>query len=113
MEALSYIYVIDCEQRATKIGYAKDPRKRLSELQVGCPYPLKIVKEFEVFASEVLAIELRIHEYFERLPGVRMRGEWILLPSDYVMTHMDRARRKPPERASEVTTLHALANATR
>ena len=62
------IYFIKCGN-FVKIGYAKDVSKRLSELQVGNPYPLTIMT--------VIPGTLRLEALFHQaLQGYRERGEW-------------------------------------
>lgn len=64
------IYFIHCEASKTvKIGVAGDPRKRLQELQVGCPDELCLLGF--VPGSEV--DEARFHKKYDHLS---VRGEW-------------------------------------
>lgn len=71
-EPVSYIYIVQAD-RQVKIGYSRDPMKRLSEIQVGTPVHCFIAAQFEVFAEEVLACERLLHDFFS---GYRLRGEW-------------------------------------
>ena len=54
-----------------KLGIAKDPLKRLSELQIGSFAPLRL--ELAVWAEDVLALEAAWHK---RHRGRRQHGEW-------------------------------------
>lgn len=60
--------------RFCKIGIAKNPWSRVADLQVGCPYALKVVAAIE-FARrrEALAIERATHAL---LSQEQARGEW-------------------------------------
>lgn len=62
------VYFIKCKQYV-KIGHASDVSKRLSELQIGCPFPLKLMA--------VIPGDRRLERAFhEALHAWRVRGEW-------------------------------------
>jgi hypothetical protein len=63
-----WIYLIS-DSRAYKIGYARDPVKRLRLLQTGSPEPLRIVGVI----NDPPSLERELHELFA---GDRFRGEW-------------------------------------
>lgn len=71
------IYVIGPVQGPYKIGYAADPRSRLSNLQVGQAVELLIHYEEKVEASRAKVIEKLIHR---QLGHKRIRGEWFDIP---------------------------------
>lgn len=72
-ETLTSIYVIGPEGGPYKIGYAADPRSRLSNLQVGQATELKLFYEEQTETSKAKVIEKLIH----RTMGYkRIRGEW-------------------------------------
>lgn len=52
-----------------KIGVAKDPRNRLADLQVGSPYPLRLLCVFRT----IVAYESELHR---TLRDYRLSGEW-------------------------------------
>jgi hypothetical protein len=57
-----------------KIGYAKDPADRLSELQVGSPAPLKLLGCVAVKSERhARNVERAVHALFA---FCRKRGEW-------------------------------------
>lgn len=69
----SYLYVIQCHE-FIKIGIADNPKRRLGELQVGCPYKLTLIR---CFASKTpRADERRLHELLRKH---HERGEWFRL----------------------------------
>ncbi|MBB6424968.1 GIY-YIG nuclease family protein [Sphingopyxis sp. JAI128] len=60
-----------------KIGFSKyDPRKRLKNLQTGCPFPIKMLG----FVFGRMAQEAELHDV---LSEYRVQGEWFDY-SDYV-----------------------------
>lgn len=71
------VYVIQHQLGPVKIGIAQDPKHRLSELQVSCPFDLKIKKTRSTpHAKEV---EKFLHVHFRRY---HLRGEWFDIPKD-------------------------------
>lgn len=56
-----------------KIGFARDPQKRLQQIQTGCPFELKII------ATMKGDFEKWLHEAFK---GDAIRGEWFRLSAD-------------------------------
>jgi len=68
---MSYIYFIECRGAHTiKIGYtSSNPLSRLSSMQTGCPYELRLLFYVEGTLSE----EKALHELFAPL---LLRGEW-------------------------------------
>lgn len=82
MENECYVYVIqEAETGHIKIGYAMDPKKRLSELQVGNPRKLKIVYQ-EGFQStgDAILSEMHFHKY---LRYCSLSGEWFEYQNSY------------------------------
>lgn len=83
-----------------KIGWARDFRKRLDQIQNGCPADLAVLL---VMPSE-RAFEREMHDMFA---AHRVRGEWFLPVQElktFVMRNQDKgtpyetpARRKPPK----------------
>ncbi len=56
-----------------KIGITSDIQKRVQQLQTGCPYPLKPLREYRLTnAEKVEGILLR------RLERFNIGGEWLL-----------------------------------
>ena len=52
-----------------KIGFTSDVEKRRVQLQIGCPHPLKVIREVD----GDLAVERAFHDRFR---SRRIRGEW-------------------------------------
>ena len=56
-----------------KVGIASDIKRRIRELQTGCPYPLRPIREYRLADAErVERILLR------RLERFNIGGEWLL-----------------------------------
>lgn len=70
-DALGFIYAIQCGD-AVKIGFARDPLRRLSELNVGYPGKHRMIG----FSEGDRTDERRIHASFA---AERIRGEWFRL----------------------------------
>ena len=64
-----FIYFIALRDEFVKIGYSTTPLKRFSSLQVGCPYPLKLVGLIPGTKEE----EAEVQEMFS---SWHVRGEW-------------------------------------
>lgn len=71
----SSIYLIECHD-FVKVGIADKPASRLIELQVGCPYELRLLASFAVRQSA--AAERRLHELWKQY---EVRGEWFRPPA--------------------------------
>ena len=97
------IYFIRC-QKYVKIGYAKDVSKRLSELQVGCPFELQIMSVI----PGTPALERRFHEV---LRDFHIRGEWFLCntssPVRKIMVLLNNGER--PKTLDEIRILRDFA----
>lgn len=66
----SYVYLIECVgSDFYKIGYATNPEQRVKELQIGCPYELRMVNSFPGGINE----ERELHA---RYNNSAIRGEW-------------------------------------
>jgi hypothetical protein len=67
------IYFIQCNgpKGPIKIGQAVDPNRRLSELRIGCPYPMSMLVTFQPEDADLE--ERRLHLVFRHL---RIHGEW-------------------------------------
>jgi len=72
-EKNGYVYIFgNLEYKIIKIGYAKDPYKRISAVQTGCPFDLEILKVFE----GNLTLEKQLHDKYKKY---HLRGEWFKL----------------------------------
>lgn len=66
-----FVYFIQAgDDGPVKIGITRDPKKRLSYLQVGNHLPLRLIGLWPAADSEEEAF---LHSYLE---GERIRGEW-------------------------------------
>lgn len=87
----TFVYLLQDEQAATKIGISGDPRKRIASLQTGHPEPLRLVKAIRCrTAAHARAVERDLHIHFERQ---RMNGEWFDLSDRQVRRAVTLARR--------------------
>jgi len=69
------IYVIEHELGPVKIGIAKDPKQRLTNLQVSCPFELRLKKT--ATPTDAQEVEKYLHSRFKKY---HMRGEWFDIP---------------------------------
>lgn len=69
-----FIYIIQCRD-FVKVGIANEPSFRLMELQVGCPYELKLLAAFKT--DNANRDEKRLHAEWKRYA---LRGEWFQVP---------------------------------
>ncbi len=77
------LYTIDgVKVKYCKIGKAKDPYKRVKEVQTGCPFPLTIYKIHTVYKHQnAYDIEANLHQ---RMKKYRCSGEWFrILETDF------------------------------
>jgi predicted GIY-YIG superfamily endonuclease len=71
-----YVYMIRCcnKDGFIKIGVAKNIAKRLENLQIGCPYPLKLIASIRCESvKHAYSMESNLHGLFKKQ---RIRGEW-------------------------------------
>jgi hypothetical protein len=75
------------EQGPLKLGRSSDPQARLSALQTGCPYTLKVLATGHIVRRMYsrhwggLAIERALHR---QLKDKRIRGEWFDVTLDEI-----------------------------
>ncbi len=91
---LVYLFNIDGTS-IYKIGVTKgDPKKRLKNLQVGCPFPLIITHIYHSkYGNKLEGILHRTYQLNKItdedlepiLPGIKLHGEWFQLPKDIVL----------------------------
>lgn len=81
-----YVYFIQQEGRGTqpvKIGYSKDPEKRLLYLQTGNPIELRIKVWLECDTeAEAVHLERLLHRIAQK-KFKRLMGEWFLIHGDW------------------------------
>lgn len=76
---VKFVYIIKCLDYY-KIGYATNVSSRLSQLQTGNPFSLKLIVKIESCNAEEL--EKEIHS---RFADYLIRGEWFSLNNDLIM----------------------------
>lgn len=80
-----YVYLFNLEGTDIyKIGYSKHPNKRVSEVQVGCPFKVVEVARFE--SNYPTQVEANLHRQFgmqkEDEDGRELQGEFFSLTLD-------------------------------
>jgi hypothetical protein len=71
----SYVYAIgDADHRQVKIGYTNNPRRRLTNIQITCPFAVSILWQIEGDAT----LEDALHWHFK---SYHLRGEWFEFPA--------------------------------
>ena len=72
----SYVYIISSTNGRIKIGFSKNPQKRLRSLQTGNDCKLTLEYTQEVSANKVRLIEQKVHDSVRYL---RKSGEWFAM----------------------------------
>jgi hypothetical protein len=90
-----YVYVIGFEEPGIiKIGAATCLSMRLSALQVGCPFELKLRAAISVYDASPFVVEFAAHKIAKE-NGSHIRGEWFNLEVDEALQIiLDAARSK-------------------
>lgn len=93
------VYFIQCQKTGiVKIGYAKQPKKRLKVFQTGYPFDLKLVAVIEGDRS----FEHQVHLNFK---ACRVRGEWFipsLKMADWILNEKNTKRYLKRSRAKNI-----------
>lgn len=77
-----FIVATNQTKRLLKIGKARDVKRRLSQIQVGCPYRVHLYSTIRCKDDKhAFAVEHAAHEVF-RKKRVRMNGEWFRFTKD-------------------------------
>lgn len=79
MKGTTYIYVIESDNGSVKIGFSKNPEKRVKSLQTGHDTKLKVVYKHEVPCDRARMVESYIHRENNYR---RMKGEWFNMSVD-------------------------------
>ena len=66
-----------------KVGHSRDPERRLSTYNTGCPTRSYTLSGYEYFEDRI-SIEEHIHNMLER-DGYPRKGEWFNCPSQHVL----------------------------
>jgi hypothetical protein len=80
-----YVYLFNVEgTNIYKIGYSQHPKKRVAEVQVGCPFKVVEVARFE--SAYPTQVEAGLHKKFglqrEDEYGRELQGEFFALTAD-------------------------------
>lgn len=74
------LYVIGQDAGPFKVGVTSNVQRRMSSIQTGCPFPLKLM-----YSLETEAAELREKEVHANLSPFRTSGEWFDAPIDLII----------------------------
>lgn len=79
------IYFIQCGKNGPiKIGSSDEPDKRMEQLQVGCPYELKMLWKYRENGDNTADYETREVDIHKKFQHERVRGEWFHPSRDLV-----------------------------
>lgn len=97
---LGFVYLIDCpEVNATKVGFSKNPRDRLSHVQVHCPLRLVLRSFYPADDRHELALHSALSEW-------KVRGEWFETGAvDRLFADLDSIK---GERERDISTMEAF-----
>lgn len=78
---MSYVYLLKCEEWV-KIGYSKDYKKRLKQIQGGLPFEVEVIKTFKFPSSSIaLGFEKICHKAMAEI-GVKRKLEWFKVSAE-------------------------------
>lgn len=83
-----YIYIIGTHNNHQKIGFAKDPHRRLKTLQTGNPDKLYLHHYVEIPDEKTRIMERKIHS---EIGYKRISGEWFDITVDEAIGILDHA----------------------
>lgn len=67
-----YVYIME-SAGLLKVGWSDDPSRRIKDLQVGSPLPIRLLHALPCPSYDVIAIEAAAHK---ALAPYHVRGEW-------------------------------------
>jgi hypothetical protein len=76
-----YVYLIKNSEGYYKIGFSKDPHKRIKQLQTANPYKLKLIHCIKCINRKPRDVEKRLHKMFNLS---NIKREWFSFSEDYV-----------------------------
>ena len=76
------LYIMRCGNKY-KFGISNNPKRRIKQLQTGCPYNIKLIFEL-VLDKDIKAVdvETQLHQHLKRY---NVRGEWFSLTREHVL----------------------------
>jgi predicted GIY-YIG superfamily endonuclease len=87
------IYVLEAENiNLYKVGVSKDTKKRIKQIQTGCPFKLKVLLTFD--SKYAFKIETNLHRRFKvfekkEYNGMELSGEWFALDKENLDSFID------------------------
>lgn len=86
---MKHVYVISAGPKIQKIGVSSDPMGRLRELQISCPFRLRLISAFEV---KDLPTAFRLEEQVHlELQEFNTSGEWFSVTPEEATTAVESA----------------------
>ena len=81
----NFVYIIgNNDHNMFKVGISNDPNKRIKGIQTGCPFPLSILKKYNLNSHSSL-VEKKIHTLLEKDKEVKsLMGEWFSCKLDKI-----------------------------
>ena len=79
-----------------KIGFSKNSRKRVKQLQTGCPYQLEIMNIYEPqkFPYKVEKIMHRSMSIYKRdVDSTKLKGEWFDLKNEQIVNFLSNCKK--------------------
>lgn len=102
--SLGYVYIVGFDEAdVVKIGCARCPATRLLELQVGCPFELKIHALVSIHEGDRFVIEGAAHKLAK---DARIRGEWFELSVDEAIAVVIKAARNKKAKFTSPQAAH-------
>lgn len=85
---LKYIYVIE-NNGTYKVGFSKNPERRIKALQTGCANKLKLIYTEPIEVAKTYIIEKIIHK---NLANYKIMGEWYKTDISTIITEIKYAK---------------------
>jgi len=81
----NFVYIIgNNDHNMFKVGISNDPNKRIKGIQTGCPFPLSILKKYNLNSHSSL-VEKKIHTLLDKDNEVKsLMGEWFSCKLDKI-----------------------------
>lgn len=81
----NFLYIIgNNDHNMFKVGISNDPNKRIKGIQTGCPFPLSILKKYNLNSYSSI-VEKKIHTFLDKDKEVKsLMGEWFSCKLDKI-----------------------------
>lgn len=102
---MSYIYIISNEKHF-KIGFSKNPQRRLAQLQTGCPDKLSLKYSLEIEIAPIHIIEKIMHKQCPK----KVSGEWFDGNLDELVSLLNFVKMRYDNEDTEFQYKHKILN---